>query len=427
MKTIRISRGVTLTLPGKPLQRIDSGPDIDRVAWTPPSSTSRDCELLVQVRQKVAAGDALLIDKYEPQVLHVAPASGEITDILYDEDKRVSHIIISLNDQAPKPFSIVETPYTQPAIKTLLMQSGLWTHLRQRPFDTVPSANVKPNHILITAMDTRPSAPDVVPIISLHHLEFQAGLDALATQTAGSLWVCQAPGDQLAQTTNNNIKTVAFSGAHPAGAPSLHIQQLRLTGNSQVIWHIDYQDVIALGFLLLHGYIQSQRVLALSGNQIRTPRLITTTLGANIADLLDGEIIESSDKPCTTIGSYCSGQTKAWLGRFDRQITAMKNITSSATDSSIVPTAKTAGFVAEPVFDNINAFDFLPAPLFRALASGDFNMAEKLGCLELMPEDLDIFDSVCPQGNSYTGLLESCNQSLMQRELHNKGQRQDAV
>lgn len=427
MKTIRIKKGMHLELAGRPQARITPAPQISRVAWMPPANMKLNVESLVHTHQNVSAGDYLFIDKNAPALRHVAPASGEISEIVYDQANQLSHVVIELNDVAPKPFAIGEKPYNHQNIRSLMIESGLWTHLRQRPFDTVPSLDSKPDHVLITAMDTRPSAPDARLIIAQYQTEFESGLEALATQTTGTLWVCQSPGDELAQSSLENLKTVKFSGVHPAGTPSLHLQKLGVATIARPSWHIDYQDVIALGFLLLRGHISSTRIVSLSGNQIRDPRLLTTPIGANIAELLNPEIIDSTNTGHTIVGSYLSGQTKAWLGKFDRQITVMGGAGLRPVGSEKSDAADISGFVAEPVFEHINAFNILPVPLLRALVSGDVDLAEKLGCLELSPEDLDMFNYVCPQGNNYSDLLYSCHRTLMQRYSSGSGQLQHAV
>jgi Na+-transporting NADH:ubiquinone oxidoreductase subunit NqrA len=59
--------------------------------------------------------------------------------------------------------------------------------------------------------------------------------------------------------------------------------------NKQV-WHLNYQDAIAIGKLFLEGELNCERVIALGGPQVKSPRLVKTTLGASLDDLLAGEL-----------------------------------------------------------------------------------------------------------------------------------------
>jgi Na+-transporting NADH:ubiquinone oxidoreductase subunit A len=49
--------------------------------------------------------------------------------------------------------------------------------------------------------------------------------------------------------------------------------------------------------------------------------------------------------------------------------------------------------------------DILPTQLLRALLVGDTDMAQALGCLELVEEDLALCSFVCPSKLNYGPLL----------------------
>ncbi|UWN50807.1 Na(+)-translocating NADH-quinone reductase subunit A [Alcanivorax sp. ALC70] len=46
-----------------------------------------------------------------------------------------------------------------------------------------------------------------------------------------------------------------------------------------MVWHIDYQDLIAIGHLLGHGRIDPFRIVSLSGPGCQDPRLVRVPLG----------------------------------------------------------------------------------------------------------------------------------------------------
>ena len=46
------------------------------------------------------------------------------------------------------------------AVRAQLIESGLWTALRTRPFSKVPAVDAEPAAIFITAIDTQPLAAD---------------------------------------------------------------------------------------------------------------------------------------------------------------------------------------------------------------------------------------------------------------------------
>ncbi len=86
--------------------------------------------------------------------------------------------------------------------------------------------------------------------------------------------------------------------------------------NKQV-WHLNYQDAIAIGKLFLDGELD-ERIIVLGGPQVTSPRLVKTTLGASLEDLLAGELQEGENRVIS--GSVLSGARAhgphVFLGRF---------------------------------------------------------------------------------------------------------------
>ena len=69
-----------------------------------------------------------------------------------------------------------------------------------------------------------------------------------------------------------------------------HIHFLEPVNEHKVVWHIGYQDVIAIGKLFTTGRLHTERVVALGGPMVKNPRLLRTRRGASTADILDGEL-----------------------------------------------------------------------------------------------------------------------------------------
>jgi Na+-transporting NADH:ubiquinone oxidoreductase subunit A len=56
-------------------------------------------------------------------------------------------------------------------------------------------------------------------------------------------------------------------------------------------------------------------------------------------------------------------------------------------------------------FEQVMPLDILPTQLLRAIAVGDTDAAQLLGCLELEEEDLALCSFVCPSKYDYGPLL----------------------
>ena len=68
----------------------------------------------------------------------------------------------------------------------------------------------------------------------------------------------------------------------------------------------------------------------------------------------------------------------------------------NGSERAIVPTGS---------YERVMPMDIMATQLIKALASGDLEMAEKLGVLELAEEDLALCEYVCPSKINITGLL----------------------
>src|SRR5690606_3532868 len=85
-------------------------------------------------------------------------------------------------------------------------------------------------------------------------------------------------------------RQVTVSGAHPAGLSGTHIHHLAPVANGKSVWQVGYQDVIAIGHLLLSGRLWGERIVALSGSGMRDPALVKLPMGASLDEALDGEL-----------------------------------------------------------------------------------------------------------------------------------------
>lgn len=63
-----------------------------------------------------------------------------------------------------------------------------------------------------------------------------------------------------------------------------HIHFLEPVSAKKMVWHLNYQDVIAIGYLFTTGSLYTERV-ALAGPQVKAPRLLRTCLGADLYEL----------------------------------------------------------------------------------------------------------------------------------------------
>jgi Na+-transporting NADH:ubiquinone oxidoreductase subunit A len=329
-------------------------------------------------------------------------------------------------------------------VMELLLESGLWTALRSRPFSKVADPAALPHSLFVTAMDTNPLAPSVAKTLAGKEKDFTNGLTVLSRLTEGTLYLCKAPGDSIPQAPVESLRTVEFSGPHPAGNAGTHIHFLDPVNRNKQAWYIHAQDVVAVGKLFTTGRLDVERVVSLSGPSLKNPRLIRTRIGASLVDVTSGEIKEGD--PRVISGSVLSGHTAedatAFLGRYHQQISvipeqrtreflgwfmpgldrySIKNVVASRFfpnrrfDFSTSLNGEERAIYPLGCYEKVMPLDILPTPLLKALAVDDIEEAETLGCLELDEEDLALCTFVCPSKINHGEILRR-NLTLIEKE-----------
>jgi len=156
-------------------------------------------------------------------------------------------------------------------VREQLIQSGLWTALRTRPYSKTPAIDAVPHSIFVTAIDTNPLAADPAVVLKHYAAEFENGLKVLAR--LGNIWLCKADGASIPGENLDGVRSESFAGPHPAGLAGTHIHMLDPVNETKTVWQINYQDVVAIGKLFTDGKLWTERVVALAGPQVEKPRL----------------------------------------------------------------------------------------------------------------------------------------------------------
>lgn len=410
----RIRRGLDVRIPGAPRQEIDGEPPVSTVAVLGADHRLRRAVPLVAVGDRVRLGGPLVADRRTEGVVVTSPGAGVVTQVERGERRRLRAVVIALDGDDEEPLDAVD-PRRVPSlprdeIVALLTRGGLWPALRERPFHRVPPPTSVPDALFVTAVDTNPLAPRPDVVIAARADDFALGLAAVSRLTDGPVFLCTEPGSVAPTGDPGRVTAVAFAGPHPAGLVGTHVHLLRPVVAGRRIWHIGYQDVIAAGRQLATGRRCVERVVALGGPAVRSPRLIRTRLGACVADLVRGELHEGPSRLVS--GPVLSGrQASGWgryLGRHHLQVCAVPEPGEAARPRRPWTTARhgrPGPMLPTEDFERVLPLDLLPTPLLRALVLGDDEAAAELGCLELDEEDLALCTYVCPSKIDYGPLL----------------------
>ncbi|WP_044405020.1 Na(+)-translocating NADH-quinone reductase subunit A [Pseudomonas sp. FeS53a] len=432
----RIRRGLDLPIAGQPEQRIEAARAVRSVAVIGFDYHGMKPTMQVQVGDRVKLGQALFADKKNPGVLFTAPAAGVVSAIHRGEQRVLQSVVIDVDGDDEVVFDTCPDnaldSLDPQAVRDNLQRSGLWAALRTRPFSRVPAVDAVPSSIFVTALDTHPLAADPQPIIAAHAADFERGLKVLAR--LGRVFLCKADGASLPGEQLAGVRAEAFSGPHPAGLPGTHIHFLDPVSATKSVWHIGYQDVIAIGKLFATGRLWVERVVSLAGPVVEKPRLLATRLGASLDELTAGELKPGVNRVVS--GSLLGGRTSrgacAYLGRYHLQVSCLaegndrellhylragvnKHSVLNIFVSKLMAARRFAfststngsprAMVPVGNYEAVMPLDILPTQLLRYLIVGDTEMAQKLGCLELDEEDLALCSYVCAGKYEYGPIL----------------------
>ena len=451
---IKIKRGLDLPIAGAPKQSIMDGNKVRSVALLGPDYVGMKPTMLVKEGDKVKLGQILFTDKKTVGVNYTAPAAGTVVAINRGQRRVLESVVIEIaaEEEAEEFTAYSEAQLaelTGEQVREQLIASGLWTALRTRPFSRVPAPEAKPSSVFVTAIDTHPLAADPAVVIADQKEAFLAGLKVVSKLTEGKTFICQEAGKELPTINGGNFEVAEFAGVHPAGLVGTHIHYLDPVSATKQVWHLNYQEVIAYGQLFLTGKINPTRVVSLAGPQVNEPRLVRTRVGANLDDLVAGELTTET-KSQVISGSVFGGRAAdgklKYLGCYHKQVSILQEgsdrhflgwltpgmpnrgnhsvtgIYASAflgLGKHFAPTTNTNGSERAMVpigsYEKVMPLDILPTQLLRSLIVGDIEVAMQLGCLELDEEDLALCTYVCPGKYEYGPILRD-NLTLIEKE-----------
>ena len=443
-RSFDIRKGLDLPIEGRPSGGIEDGPAIASCAVIGTDTIGLKPKMLVEEGQAVSLGQPLFADKRFDSVVLTAPAGGRVEAINRGPRRILESVVIAIDEKADtisfgehdaKKIDGLEAD----TVKEVLLKSGLWPSLRTRPYSKIPDPKTAPAAIFVTAMDTRPLAADPTVIIADATEDFSNGLKLIAKLTGGKTYVCHAPGADLPAVDIGDLSYASFSGIHPAGLVGTHIHFLDPVSAEKTVWHLGYQDVIAIGRLFHTGKLPTERVVAVSGPAASTPALFRTRVGAHIPDLIRDSVAKNDRDVRIISGDVLNGHTAtdaySFLGRFHQQVTLMPEGNQREAFGWIIPSLKkfaTANvhlsslfgldkiklntslqgspraMVPIGLFEDVMPMDMLATQLLRALLVMDTDDAQALGALELDEEDLALCSYVCMSKYEYGMALRAC-------------------
>ena len=409
MKHFEIRLGERPTPGGPPLSHIMVGAAVTSVAILGSDFPDLRPAFEVELGDTVSCGQVVFRDRKHREIAFVAPISGTVTTRAYGPRKTLSALIITANgtDKAHHSYAAL-TDDAPDAIRSMLLERGLWPAYRTRPFGRIPDPDATPDAIFVNAMPPSHQVLEASIMLDGKDAEFRRGTQLIMQLTKGPVFVCHPPKAALIEP-QGRIQLASFGGTRAAALTGTHIDRLYPVGPDRTVWSIGYQDVAAIGHLALTGEYNADRVVAVTGPRAHPPRLVRTCLGADLVG------IAGKDHAQLLSGDKTSGRDAMYLGRYHQEICVLPSHSVEPSRrrrwfSGLAP--QPAALIPTRALERALAVDILPVPLLRALSIADTEGAERLGCLALIEEDVAALSKACTSGADYGALLRDVLNTL---------------
>ena len=446
---IRIKKGLDIKLVGEASLTKNDAIKSNFYSIKPEDFHGLTPKLLVKAGVKVKAGELIFHDKSNDSIQFVSPVSGEVTEIIRGEKRRILEVKIQA-DKTQTYFDHVKLDVKsakKEAIKAKLLASGCWPFVMQRPYDVIANPEQTPKGIFVSAYASAPLAANYDFVLTGKQAELQAAVTALSKLTDGNVNVSVSKDSHSPFTNLEDVVTHIVSGPHPSGNVGTLINKIDPVNKGEVVWTVTPQDLVIIGEVLLTGKFNAERIVALAGSGIQEPRYLVTKIGSEIATMVYDRGIEKDANVRIISGTVLSGKEikpDGFLGYYSNVVTVIpegddyeffgwnkpvfeKVSTSRAlTFSWMTPNKKfdlntnTNGehraFVLTGIYEDVFPLDIFPMQILKACMYQDLDEMEALGMYEVAPEDFALTEFVCVSKQPHQKIIRE-GLDLMLKEI----------
>lgn len=429
MDIFKIKKGLNIRLEGSAENAVREVKTAAEVALRPADFGGITPKVLVKEGESVLVGTPLFVDKATEKVKFVAPVSGTVTLVERGERRKLLAIRIQPDTvQVNKTFEVPEASAQNAEVMTqLLLDSGLFGFLRQRPYDVVPTPGVAPKAIFVSAFSTMPLAADFSFVVKGQEEDFKAGITALSKIAKVNVGVNPDQlNTSLLPISAPNVSVNCFDGPNPAGNVGVQINHIDPINKGEVVWTLGAEEVLFVGRLMRTGKVDFSRTIAVAGSEIEKPQYAKVVVGQSLGVFLQGQLKDSKYNVRLINGNPLVGEkanVQDFLGAHVTEVTAipegddvhelfgwiMPRFHEFSTSHSYFSwlggkknyrlDCRIKGgerhMIMSSEYERVFPMDIYPSFLVKAIITGDIDQQEALGIYEVAPEDFAVAEFVC--------------------------------
>jgi Na+-transporting NADH:ubiquinone oxidoreductase subunit A len=447
-KDIKIKKGLNINLKGEAEKTLSKAPRSRTFAIRPKDFHLVTPKMVVKEGAKLLAGDVMFYDKANESVKFVSPVSGTLTTIERGPKRVITKLVLEADAQdSYKDFGKLNPESANAkTIKELLLSAGCWPFIKQRPYDVIANPNREPKSIFISGYTTAPLAADLDFALKGKESQLQAAVTALSKLTSGKVHVSIGKNSDSPLKGLNHCEQHEVSGPHPAGNVGTQMAKIDPVNKGEIVWTIAAQDLVIMGELLLTGKFDAERVIALAGSCVKSPKYYSTKIGAEVSTFVYDSGL-NDDHSRVISGDVLSGNQinpKGHLSYYSNTVTVIPegddyelfgwtmpvfnkiSPSRALTFSWMLPNKKfdldtnTNGehraFVVTGNYEEVFPLDIYPLQILKACMVKDLDQMEALGMYEVAPEDFSLTEFVCVSKQPHQKIIRE-GLDLMYKEI----------
>lgn len=427
MKTLyKIKKGLDLNLEGKAEAVLKTCSLSDEYAVMPTDFPGIVPRALVKEGESVLAGQTLFVDKATESIHFVSPVSGTVVGVERGERRKLLRFRVKADaTQQYKTFAVPDAKQlTGDAVKALMLESGLFAFVRQRPYDVVANPAHAPKAIFVSAFSKMPLAADFLFVSKGYEQEFKEGIRALSKIAKVYLGICpEQINSELLPIEEATVNV--FDGPNPSGNVGVQINQVSPVNKGEFVWTIGAEMVINLGRLVRTGKLSLTRRIAVAGSCVKEPSYREVLVGAPLADVLKDNLKTTNHVRIINGNPFVGYKSSLndFLGAYSTEVCVIPEgdnvdeafgwiaprLNDYSTNRSYFSwlfgkkhaynlDCRIKGgerhMIMSAEYERVFPMDIYPSYLIKAIITGDIDRQEALGIYEVAPEDFAVAEFI---------------------------------
>jgi Na+-transporting NADH:ubiquinone oxidoreductase subunit A len=422
---IKIKNGLTINLKGAAQNIIKKAATPKTISINPSNFHLIIPKMVVKIGQKISQGDVVFYSKKNERIKFCSPVNGVVKEIIRGAKRKIIEIIIeSIGDNERSSKKAIDYKnLSSEQVKNLLLDSGCWPFIKQRPYDIIANPSDSPKSIFISTFNSAPISADFQIILDDQKEEFKHGVKILSKLFSGDLNIGIEKNNKSFLNDIENVKINTFNGPHPAGNVGVQIHHIDPINSGEKVWTLGAEDVANIGRYFMTGSYNPVRTLAVSGPPVKYPKYYKTVAGSELCEIIKDAGINQNDHLRFINGDVLTGykvESDNYLGFYNNTLSVLRegnhyrmfgwvpfvnNKVPSIYKTSfswLFPNKKydldtnlngeERALVVTGEMEKVFPMDILPMQLLKECMAGNIEKMESLGIYEVAPEDFSLID-----------------------------------